>query len=133
MAHSNLHMAAGMLVGTAVTAPQLLSAWRAHRPLARPLGLLLVATYAAGVFALLPSLIGLAIASPTIHDAWWADLFILHRTIDRRSHGGLLIGELVIAACFVGQYLLLLLALRRASVSRDRGGRGGRGTPGSGP
>jgi hypothetical protein len=129
MAHSNLHMAAGMLVGTAVTAPQLIAAWRAHRPLARPIARLLIATYAVGVFALLPNLIGLAVSSPTIHDAWWADLFVLHRTIDRRTERGLLIGELVIAGCFVAQYLLILIAIRRAGP----GGRGGRATPGSGP
>jgi hypothetical protein len=114
MAHANLHIAAGIAAGTAATAWPVLRAWSGGRPLARPIGRLLVASYALGLWAVVPAALTTLGAPAAVHHAWWADAFLLHAQIDRRIEHGLLIGELAIAAAFVAHYLLLLVALRRA-------------------
>lgn len=114
MAHANLHMAAGMTLGTALTVLPVARAWLARAPLARPVGRMLVAAYALGIFALVPNLITAAGGPALVHHAWWSNLFVGHALIDRRKDGGLLIGELVMVALLVFQYALLVLALHRA-------------------
>jgi hypothetical protein len=114
MAHANLHIAAGIAVGTAATAWPVLRAWRARRPVARPIARLLVASYGLAFWAVVPTALTTLGAPAAVHHAWWADLFLLHAQIDRRVQQGLLIGELAIAGAFVAHYLLVLVALRRA-------------------
>jgi hypothetical protein len=118
VAHANLHIAAGIAVGTAATAWPVLRAWSAGHPVARPIARLLVASYALGFWAVVPAALTTLGAPAAVHHAWWADVFLLHAQIDRRIERGLLIGELAIAGAFVAHYLLVLVALRRAR--RDR-------------
>jgi hypothetical protein len=113
MAHANLHMAAGMALGTAITAIPVARAWLARAPLARPVGRMLIVAYALGIWALLPNLISAAGGPASIHHAVWANIFLGHALIDRKKDGGLLIGELVLVAILIFQYLTLLLALAR--------------------
>lgn len=114
MAHANLHMAAGMAVATAVTGWPLARAWVTGAAVAQPLGRMLLASYALGVWALLPNLLTSAGMSPAIHHVWWANLFVGHAAIDRRVPGGLLIGELILVAILVLHYALLVAAIARA-------------------
>lgn len=118
MAHANFHLAVGLAVGAAVMAPPVVRALAARRPLARPIGRMWLAALALGAWALVPNLVSAAGLTAALHRAWWADLFVLHRAIDGRVHGGLLIGELALVAQLVGHYLLLVLALARARTSR---------------
>lgn len=113
MAHANLHMAAGMAVGTALTLLPVARAVFARAPLARPLGRMMIAAYALGVWALIPNLVTAAGGPGGIHNAIWANLFVFHAAIDRKEGGGLLIGELVMVAILVFQYALLIFALHR--------------------
>ena len=115
MAHANLHMAAGMVVGTAITVIPLARAWLGGAPLARPVGRMLVAAYAIGVWALVPNLITAAGGPAAIHDAVWSNIFVGHALIDRKEGGGLLIGEAVMVAMLAFQYAVLVLALVTAS------------------
>lgn len=127
MAHANLHMAAGMVVGTAVTLLPVARAWLGGAPLARPVGRMLVAAYVVGVWALIPNLVTAAGGPAGIHEAVWANVFVGHAVIDRREGGGLLIGEAVMVAMLAFQYAVLVLAL----VTAARRGRGGSRSSGS--
>ena len=118
MAHANLHMALGMAVGTAATLAPVARAWLAGAPMARPVGRMLVAAYALGVWALVPNLVTSAGGPPGIHHAAWANLFVGHALVDRKDQGGLLVGELVLVALLVSQYVLILLAILRARARR---------------
>lgn len=118
MAHANLHMAAGMVLGTAVTLYPVARAWVTRAPLARPVGRMLLAAYALGVWALVPNLVSAAGGPASLHHAFWSNIFLGHAAIDRRKDGGLLIGELVMVAVLFFQFTVLLLALRRTPPAR---------------
>lgn len=118
MAHANLHMAAGMVIGTAATLVPVARAWLARAPLARPVGRMLVAAYALGVWALVPNLVTSAGGPAGIHHDPMANLFVGHALIDQRKDGGLLVGELVMIAVLVFQFALLVVAIARAPRSR---------------
>jgi hypothetical protein len=51
VAHANFHIAAGIAVGTALTALPVLRAWRGERPLARPIARLLLVSYGLAFWA----------------------------------------------------------------------------------
>lgn len=127
MAHANLHMAAGMVVGTAITVWPVARAWLGRAPLARPVGRMLVAAYALGVWALVPNLVTAAGGPAGIHEAVWANVFVGHALIDRREGGGLLVGQAVMVALLAFQYAVLVAALVRAA----RRGRGASRSSGS--
>ena len=123
MAHANLHMAAGMVLGTAVTLIPVARAWLTQKPLARPIGRMLLAAYALGIWALVPNLVSAAGGPAGIHHNPASNIFLAHALIDARKDGGLLIGELAMVAVLVFQFTLLVVAIARASsISRpDRG------------
>ncbi|MEZ4402389.1 MAG: hypothetical protein R3B06_20355 [Kofleriaceae bacterium] len=113
MAHANLHLAVGLAVGTAAAGLPVLTGLLRRRPLAGPLARTWLVALATGAWALVPNLLSAAGVTTALHHAAWADVFVLHRTIDRRVDGGLLIGELALVAQLVAHYLVLLVALRR--------------------
>jgi hypothetical protein len=121
MAHANLHMAAGMAAATAVMVWPVVQAWRRDEPMARPVGRMLLASYALGLWALVPNLATSAGLPAGIHHAWWANVFLGHALIDRKNDGGLLIGELVMVAVLAFHYALLVVAIARARRRRDAG------------
>lgn len=118
MAHANLHLAVGLAVGAAALAVPVARALYARRPVARSLGRMWLAALALGVWALVPNLVSAAGLTAALHRAWWADVFVFHRAIDRRIHGGLLIGELLLVAQLVAHYAILIVALARSSNRR---------------
>jgi hypothetical protein len=95
MAHLNLLIAGGLATGTALTALPLARAWFGDRPVAGALARMAVAACVCAAVAVLARSI-----------------------ISRYLHGGLLVGELAIAAWFVGFYLLVLIAIARARRAR---------------
>ena len=115
MAHANLHMAAGMVLGTAVTLIPVARAWLTQKPLARPIGRMLLAAYALGIWALVPNLVSAAGGPASIHHNPASNIFLLHALIDRRKDGGLLIGELAMVAVLVFQFALLVIAIARVN------------------
>lgn len=114
MAHANLHMAAGMVIGTAATLVPVARAWLSRQPLARPVGRMLVAAYALGVWALMPNLISAAGGPASIHHNPASNIFLFHALVDAHKDGGLLIGELAMVAVLVFQFTLLVAAIARA-------------------
>lgn len=115
MAHANLHLAVGLAVGTAATAwPVVRALITPSTPLARPLARMWLASLAVGLWALVPNLASAAGLTAGLHRAAWGDLFVGHRAIDARIHGGLLIGQLALVAQLAVHYAILLWAVRRA-------------------
>ncbi len=114
MAHANLHLAAGLLVGGAVTIAPVARAWFRDLPIAVPILRSVIASFALATWSIVPNLLTTLGAPASTHTSWWSNLFLGHAAIDRRTESGLLIGELVIAAYLTSVYLLVLLAIRRA-------------------
>lgn len=114
MAHLNFHIAEGLGLGAAIGVVPLARAWLAGRPLATPILRIALLSFALAAWAIVPQILTTLGAPASVHTASWANLFLGHAIIDRRLDGGLLIGEVLIAAWLVGLYLLILVAIRRA-------------------
>ena len=114
MAAATLHFAAGMAVGTAMTAPALRRAWRDRHPLARLMLRAILLVYGLGIYAMTPNLLRRIGCPENICTAWWTNLFLFHRAICCFWKGGRKLGEAAIGALGVLQYAALLLAVRRA-------------------
>lgn len=115
MAHVNLHLAEGLVVGGALGAIPVARAWLADRPLAMPILRMALLSFAFAAWAIVPQALTTLGASSTVHVAPWANVFLGHAILDRATHGGLLIGEAIIAAYLVALYVLVLVAIRRAT------------------
>ena len=114
MAHVNFHIAEGLGLGAALGIIPLARAWLADRPLSPPILRLALLSFALAAWAIVPQVLTTLGAPASVHTASWANLFLGHAIVDRRIDGGLLIGEVLIAAWLVGLYLLILVSLRRA-------------------
>jgi hypothetical protein len=114
VAHVNLHLATGLLIGSSVTIGPLLRGWISERPVAVLLLRSLVVSFTLAAWAIVPNVLTTLGASSSVHESWWSNLFLGHAALDRRTEGGLLIGELVIAGYLTAVYLVVLLAIRRA-------------------
>ena len=98
----------------AATAPALLRAWRADAPVARPTARWIAASWALGFYALIPSFLRHWGAPEAICGGWWMNLFVLHPLLERLGHRGPIWGGAALTACYILQYGVALLALRRA-------------------
>ncbi len=114
MAHTNLHLAQGLAIGSALTIIPLARAWLAAAPVARPLLRLTIASLALAVWAAAPIILHRLGAPAGVHTARWADIFLGHASIDRRFGGGLLLGEVAIVAWLGAVYLIAVAAVIRA-------------------
>jgi hypothetical protein len=113
VAHVNIHLALGIAAGTAGTMIPVARAWFAGRPLARPIAVMIGISYALGLWAIAPNILtklGVHVAG-----AAWADIFVLHTSVDRALRGGLLVGEVAIATAFVFHYAVIIAALVRVT------------------
>jgi len=115
MSHAAIHVALGLIAGALLTLPRLARAWVRKRPLARACGRWLVLSYALGVYALIPSILGRLGVPPAVCQSEWMNLFLLHPWIRQMGPGGKAVGAAVIGTVFAAQYglLLLLLAYRQ--------------------
>lgn len=112
MAHTALHFSVGLAAGTVLPLPAIAKRLARAGRKAGVLGLWLGAAYALALFASVPNILrGLGVPEP-ICSGWWMNLFLFHPWIDAVEKGGMLVGELLLAACFSLQYLALLLTLR---------------------
>jgi hypothetical protein len=118
MAHANLHIAEGLALGAAVGGVPLLRGWLAGRPVSGPILRMAALSLALAAWAVVPQILTTLGAPAGVHTAWWANAFLGHAALDRREDGGLLIGEVAIAAYGCALYLLILLALWRARRRR---------------
>jgi hypothetical protein len=113
MAHAALHFAAGAALGMAVAAPAVCRAWKVHQRLAPATARWILAAWAAGFWALVPSVLRHWGAPPALCEGWWMNAFVLHPLLDRLVRGGALVGPAALAAVLALQYAVVLAALRQ--------------------
>lgn len=113
MAHINLHVAAGLMVGTAIAAPYLLHGMYRRHLTAKKIGVALLIIYGLGIWAALPNFISWSATTPA-SALPFGNVFVFHSWLDARTTQGLLIGELLIAAHVAFHYGALTYALWRS-------------------
>lgn len=111
MAHSSLHFAFGMTLGSLISAPRFVRALRNREALSGHFRYWFIASYAAGTFAIIPGVLRRLGASNALCDGWWMNLFLFYPTINALKAGGQTMGPLLMGAILGLQYLSLVLAL----------------------
>ncbi|MCK5528146.1 MAG: hypothetical protein KAI74_00570 [Kiritimatiellae bacterium] len=112
MAHSAIHFSIGMIAGSIATFPVVVTAWRANTKLAKKISRWLIISYAAGIYAITPSLLSWIGLSEKFCQGWWMNIFLLHPLINKLETTGRLIpATIAVFLCFVIPYLMILAAL----------------------
>jgi hypothetical protein len=118
MAQSTLHFAFGMAIGSAWALPALWRQWRKGSPVAAAVARWLLLAYGLGLYASVPSILRRVCDSAEWTTGNWTLIFLLYPLLERLNTPSIALGELAIAACFATQYMLILLAIRRAHTAR---------------
>jgi hypothetical protein len=111
MAHSTLHFALGMAVGSIPMLPPLLSAWARTKPLAPPFARWFAVSYGVGLFAVVPALLRNLGVPDALCDHPAMNVFLFYPWINIAKPGAITSGPLILGAILGGQYALLLAAL----------------------
>ena len=120
MAHVTLHFSIGILAATTVMGRGLVRAWRADQPMARRVGRWLIASWALGAAACIPSLLRQAGLPDAICDGAWMNVFLAYPLIKSLfSYGGMPLGVLGLIATTGAQYVFIIACILRAR-SRPR-------------
>lgn len=114
MAHSTIHFAFGMVLGSYGPVRALLRSRTAGQPLAAGFRRWLLLSYALGAVAVIPNLLRRAGVPGAVCEGWWMNVFLLHHLLDIPPFTGRRVGEFLIAALFLLQYTALLGAIRYA-------------------
>jgi len=115
MAHSAVHFSTGIILGTAIHIPRLISRWRKGEPLSRSFQNWLIVSYGIAAWAVLPGLLRRISVPDYLCDGWWMNVFLFYPLLNRLKSGGTIPGQIALILCFLLQYGLLLAAIRRAS------------------
>lgn len=123
MAHSIFHFSVGLAIGTAGFLPGVIKALKSGTKVSPAVARWLILSYGLAAAAVVPNLLRrLGLPEPVV-SGWWMNLFVFHPLIDRLKQGGMLFGEVIIAACFTLQYALILVmlgkTLRRKRILPD--------------
>lgn len=120
MAHSILHFAVGVGVGTALYLPRMVRA-TVEGPVAGIAARWIATAYAAGGLAVLPSILRHAGVPEPFVTGWWMNVFVGFPWLERTVVGGMLMGETLLLLCGAVQYGLLVLAIAlRPTLRRGR-------------
>lgn len=119
MAHSAMHFGIGLTSGALAGLPLVFKAVRRRMPPAGAAAKWLIASYAAAVIAVIPSILDNLGVPANITSSWPMNIFLLHPVINLKK-GGKLIGEVLIVACFFFQYLILMILLWRSRKTASR-------------
>ncbi len=111
MAHSSLHFFIGQLAGMVIFMPRLVRSFRRQQQLAFAFRSWLILSYSLAVFAIIPNILRRIGVPENICNGWWMNIFMFHSILDQIRHGGMLIGQAGIIACFSFQYVFLLTTL----------------------
>ena len=111
MAHSSMHFGLGLAAGAAASLPLLREALKNETALNS--GQWLIASYAVGTAAVVPSFLSLLGVPESITSAWYMNIFLFHPLIDQLKSGGYLIGETLIVSCFLFQYVTMIFLFWR--------------------
>ncbi|MDA0578132.1 MAG: hypothetical protein O3B24_08535 [Verrucomicrobia bacterium] len=111
MAHSTLHFAAGLAIGSAAALPPLLCAWHRGQQLAPAFARWFAIGYATGTFAVVPAILRNLGVPDAICDGPWMNVFLLYPWMNAVKPGAVTMGPLVLATILGAQYALLIAAL----------------------
>lgn len=118
MAHSTLHFALGMAVGSIPTLPPLLAAWARSKPLAPRFTRWFAASFGVGLYAVAPAVLRQLGVPDAICDHPAMNVFLLYPWINIVKPGAITSGPLILGAMLGGQYALLIAALAHARWQR---------------
>jgi hypothetical protein len=119
MAHVTLHFSLAAAAASLVLMPRLRRTWQAREPMSGLLGRWLLAAYALGVYASVPSLLRQAGLADAWCDGWWMNVFFFYPSIKRVFPvGGAPLGGAALGALFVLHYGTLLIAIAHAARAR---------------
>lgn len=110
-AHPFLHLAFGLCAGALIGFKPLLQCWLDRRPLAGGFLRWYLWSYALAAVAIFPALLHQVGLPAKFCMGWWMNLFLFYPLLGNLKPGGMLVGELAIAAIFAMQYGTLLLAI----------------------
>ena len=111
--HSSLHFAAGVWLGTLLLLPNVYKKLKDNKPTADSIGLLILASYALGVLAIIPSFLRQMGYPEEVCASPLMNIFLLHPLFDKLFSGGMLKGEITMILAFAAQYILILWAIRK--------------------
>ena len=114
MAHSTLHFAIGLTIGTlymlVTSAGRLVN----QEPASRHLRNCLMLTLSLAIWGIVPNICRRLGLPEDFCAGWWMNLFMLHPVLDKVKTGGQLFGAAWTALCFGFYYVVLLAAIRNA-------------------
>lgn len=113
MAHAALHFTAGMVAGMTVLTPLLHKNWQSRRRLAPAVMRWLLASWGAGIWAIIPSLLRYAGFPDSCNGGWWMNLFMFHPLIDQHGPHATIIGAALLVGTFSVQYTVIIVAIIR--------------------
>ena len=113
-AHITFHFAIGMIIGSGIGLYWLARRWYDYKPLAPGFLAWFAWSYGLGFYAIIPSFLRHLGFPEGLCRHWLMNIFLLHPLIDKLRPGSLIVGGAIIIAIAVSQYIMLLLALRRA-------------------
>jgi len=113
MTHVSMHIGVGVMTGTIVLLPRLLAHVFTGTRMSRAAASWIIWSYAIGLYASLPTLLGRLGLPATVTGGWWMNVFLFHPLISQVKSGGLLVGETLLAGAFAFQYFALLALLHR--------------------
>jgi hypothetical protein len=116
VSHVGIHFALGMLLGWLTGAIRVARVWMRNGRLAPVFRNVLLLSYALGLTAVFPSLLGYAGVPETVTSSPWMNVFLFHPWLRAHHPGGTIVGAAFVFACFVVPYAVLLAAIayRRA-------------------
>ena len=114
MAHSILHLAIGLTLGTIymlATAPVI---FVNQEPASRHLRKCLLLTAGLAIWSVMPNLCRRVGLPESFCAGWWMNIFFLHPFLDSVKTGGKIFGVAWTALCFAFYYVVLLVGIRNA-------------------
>jgi len=111
---TSFHFGIGMAIGTACALPRLARAWHDDRPLTAAFRQWFLFSYGLGLWAIAPNLLRRLGAPEALATHPAMNIFLLHPLINHSMRGGVLRGAVLVGSIAGLQYLLMLLAIRRA-------------------
>ena len=122
MAHSAVHFAFGMSIGTILSMPQLIKTWWREQPASRTTAQWLILSWSLGILAILPGLLRRAGLPNTFCDGWWMNICLFYPLINILKSGGFILGLIGITFLFFLQYSTIMVAIiktRKRQHSKD--------------
>ena len=116
MAHSTMHFAVGLAVGTALLIPAVLKKIRDCEKTSAATGKLLAVSYTLAFTAIIPNLLRHSGIPDTFCSGWWMNLFFFNPLLDKLKSGGMLIGEVLILLFFCIHYAIIIAGITRTNT-----------------